>query len=251
MKIWEELTISDDFIFQLVMKNESICKNFLGKLFGFKIENLTYAPFTTLVQKISAQGEDGKIYDVIAKIPRDIDDAVKLAQYYESVIFASADVVNIHTLEGVNDSRVILICRKDPFGENLQRYSLEYRCNENPELKFDFAQEIFLYTKGAKDNVDADIKNFLNYLEGKPAVGDFVKQIDDEVNLIKKVKHLEFSYIVYLQEITQAKREREIEITKNLLSEKASLDLVAKVTGWTKEKILELAKAEGIATEKI
>ena len=41
-KPFEELTISDDFMFCKVMEYESICKEFLEMLFNAKIEKITY-----------------------------------------------------------------------------------------------------------------------------------------------------------------------------------------------------------------
>ena len=41
-KPFEELTISDDFMFCKVMEHEPICKEFLEMLFSVKIEKITY-----------------------------------------------------------------------------------------------------------------------------------------------------------------------------------------------------------------
>ena len=41
-KPFEDLTISDDFMFCKVMEYESICKEFLEMLFTIKIEKITY-----------------------------------------------------------------------------------------------------------------------------------------------------------------------------------------------------------------
>ncbi|QSH92344.1 hypothetical protein C5N99_11635 [Treponema medium] len=41
-KPFEELTISDDFMFCKVMEYESICKEFLEMLFSTKIDKITY-----------------------------------------------------------------------------------------------------------------------------------------------------------------------------------------------------------------
>ena len=41
-KPFEELTISDDFMFCKVMEHEAICKEFLEMLFAVKIEKITY-----------------------------------------------------------------------------------------------------------------------------------------------------------------------------------------------------------------
>ena len=42
IKEWEELTISDNFLFQKVMQNPRLCKRLIEKLLGIKVKNLNY-----------------------------------------------------------------------------------------------------------------------------------------------------------------------------------------------------------------
>ena len=42
IKEWEELTISDNFLFQKVMQNPRLCKRLIEKLLGIKVKDLTY-----------------------------------------------------------------------------------------------------------------------------------------------------------------------------------------------------------------
>ena len=42
IKGWEELTISDNFLFQKVMQNPRLCKRLIEKLLGIKVKNITY-----------------------------------------------------------------------------------------------------------------------------------------------------------------------------------------------------------------
>ena len=42
IKEWEELTISDNFIFQKVMQNSKLCKKLVEKLLRIKVKNIFY-----------------------------------------------------------------------------------------------------------------------------------------------------------------------------------------------------------------
>ena len=73
-KPFEELTISDDFMFCKVMGHKSICKEFLEMLFNARIEKITYLASQNTVTTNSGaktvrldvliKDEDGTSYDI-------------------------------------------------------------------------------------------------------------------------------------------------------------------------------------------
>ena len=81
-KPFEELTISDDFMFCKVMEHESICKEFLEILFSVKIEKITYlssqntvtANFGAKTVRLDVLVKDGSgtSYDIEMCSPLDI-----------------------------------------------------------------------------------------------------------------------------------------------------------------------------------
>ena len=81
-KPFEELTISDDFMFCKVMEHEPICKEFLEMLFGTKIEKITYlSPQNTVTANSGAKtvrldvlvkDKAGTSYDIEMCFPIDI-----------------------------------------------------------------------------------------------------------------------------------------------------------------------------------
>ena len=81
-KPFEELTISDDFMFCKVMEHESICKEFLEMLFSAKVEKITYLSSQNTVIGNSAaksvrldvliKDMAGRAYDIEMFFPIDI-----------------------------------------------------------------------------------------------------------------------------------------------------------------------------------
>ena len=74
IKNWEELTISDNFLFQKVMQNPRLCKRLIEKLLGITVKNITYPVAektieTSPTQKgirldLYVETEDGTILDI-------------------------------------------------------------------------------------------------------------------------------------------------------------------------------------------
>ena len=143
-KVWENLTISNDFMFAKVMRNKDICKKILEK--------------------------KGELYSKL------------------------------------NKSFVIFICTFDPFGEGRHIYTFKYICEENKELYLnDEAIKIFLNSRGKLDDVDEDVKSFLNYVDGRSTDNKLVKEIDDEIKRVKRNREWKVEFMTLLM------REREIE----------------------------------------
>ncbi|MBQ7630993.1 MAG: hypothetical protein IJS81_12415 [Selenomonadaceae bacterium] len=89
----------------------------------------------------------------------------------------------------LGETFIIFICPFDRFKEGKHNYTFKETCAENPNIKLaDGATKIFLSTKGTLDDVDEDIKAFLDYVESGIVLGAFVKEINDAVVDIKYEK---------------------------------------------------------------
>ena len=73
-KPWEELTISDNYMFQLVMREPKLCKHLLEKILSIKIKNLSFPEYEKTIQSglnyksirldVYAEEQDGRIFDI-------------------------------------------------------------------------------------------------------------------------------------------------------------------------------------------
>ena len=103
-------------------------------------------------------------------------------------------------------SYIIFICTFDPFSDGRHLYTFENRCVENLSLTLgDETAEIFLSTKGKKDDVDDEMKDFLAYIENstdtcvQQTSSPLVKAIHKRVTEIKLDKNMELQYMTLLQ----------------------------------------------------
>ena len=94
----------------------------------------------------------------------------------------------------------------DPFSDGRHIYTFENRCLEDLSLALgDETTEIFLSTKGEKDDVDDEIKDFLAYIENstdacaQQTSSQLVKAIHKRVTEIKLDKDMELQYMTLLQ----------------------------------------------------
>ena len=82
----------------------------------------------------------------------------------------------------LKENIVIFICKFDPFGRSLPRYTFENICIENKELYLgDGTSKVFFNAKDYDKENKEDLKSFLEYVDSN-VVGenDFVKSIAKE-----------------------------------------------------------------------
>ena len=138
-KKFEVLTISDDFMFGIIMRNPKYCKPFWETILNIKISRIEYPQD----QKTINLSLDAK--------------SIRLDVYVED---DSNTVYNIeHT---VKQSFVIFVCTFDPFHIGRHVYTVENRCVEDTNLLLnDATQKIILNTKGIFDQTTINVS--VNY----------------------------------------------------------------------------------------
>lgn len=259
LKTWEELTISDNFLFQNVMQDKTICKPFIEKLLNIEVKDIAYRQYEKTVDlspenkavrfDVYVETDAGEIIDIEMQTSNKEDDWLpKRARYYGSMLDLSSLAKGKDYVD-LKNSYVIFVCTFDPFGLGQKIYSFRNTCKEaNIELK-DGAQKIFLNTKGSVGEVNNDIDNFLKYVEENKINGDFVENIASVVEKVKGHKELGVKYMSMLAEYYDIRRlgrkEGEEEGRKegrkegrieNIIN---NVRLLMKKTGWTLKETLD------------
>lgn len=108
--------------------------------------------------------------------------------------------------EKLKKSYIIFICTFDPFSDGRHIYTFENRYLEDLSLTLgDETTEIFLITKGKKDDVDDEMKDFLAYIENstdacaQQTSSPLVKSIHKRGTEIKLDRDMELQYMTLLQ----------------------------------------------------
>ena len=219
IKEWEELTISDNFLFQKVMQNPRLCQRLIEKLLGIKVKRLFYPSTEKTLEAgptqkgvrldLYVENEDGTIIDIeMQTVDKSLGWLPKRTRYYQAMIDVNVLEKGKDYLE-LKPSFIIFICTFDPFPRfNRRIYTFSNLCHEQDALELgDETVKIFLNTKGATGEVDEDIEKFLAYVDGKAAEGKFTQDIAAEVERIKQHNETRVEYMTLMMELKEQRRE--------------------------------------------
>lgn len=190
-KSYEELTFSDNFMFNKVMLNKSVCRKVLSLLLNEDVGVLDDVRYEKNIQ-VTAQNKPVRL-DIFTKDDKTLYDAEmqnqnnrslesialpRRSRYYQSMI----DIDAIDSGKGYRellDSDVIFICTFDPFELGLPVYTFTSRCSE--ELSFalpDGCTKYFFNVTADPNQVPDDLKAFFRYTVDGTATDELTKEID-------------------------------------------------------------------------
>ena len=205
---WEELSISNDFLFGKVMQDAELCKELLQRILPeLDIDHVEYPELQKTIQEdFDAKGirldvyvNDGKetVYDIEMQavtskcLPR-------RTRYYQSMIDLQL-IDKGQDYDTLNNSYIIFICLSDLFGKGLYRYTFENVCEEDSAVTLnDGAKKIFLNADGNNGLVSGELKAFLDYVAGRPSETTFVKKLKCAVEKAKKNREWRHEYMTLL-----------------------------------------------------
>ena len=196
-ELWESLTLSNDFMFSKVMRDKEICRETLEILLDKKIGEITYIDNQKTIDinydaksvRLDVYVEDEqRIYNIEMQVVNK-KDLAKRSRYYQGMIDLNA-IEKGEIYRDLKESIVIFICKFDPFGEGLSKYTFENICNENKELYLkDGTSKVFFNTKDYYKERSEDAKSFLEYIEKETtSENNFVKKIEQKIRNIKENK---------------------------------------------------------------
>ncbi len=210
----QELNLADNFLFGKVMSDTEICRMVLEKILNISIKKAEF-PVTRKTTDIAPDGggvrldacindEQDTIYSVEMLCCKD-EELLKKARYFQCNIDSDI-ILSGKRCTKLKKSYIIFICTFDPFSDERHLYTFENRCLENLSLTLgDETTEIFLSTKGKKDDMDDEMKDFLAYIENstdtcvQQTSSPLVKAIHKRVAEIKLDKNMELQYMTLLQ----------------------------------------------------
>ena len=268
-KKWESLTFTDNFIFSHVMHDEDICRQVVELILGVRIGKIHY---------LSAQDEHKTDPDSMRIIMdvflRDEDKIINVemqtghkkelprrSRYYQSV----ADVSTIPSSSlypNLPDSILIFICTFDPFDKNFPRYTFQYSCDEDLQLKLkDGSLRIFLNTATEElNNLDQKLQAFYHYIQKGEVESELTQNISRKITTLKNdsiVRRFYMTWSITMADMRhegfeegleqgreQGAYQNKLETAKKLIAMGLSIEQVAQGTSLPLETILELAQTK-------
>ena len=263
-KEWQNLTISDNFIFGKVLESDPVvCKQLLEAILNFKIDEISYPEREKAFE--TRHDSKGIRLDVFVKTPNgrkmfDIeiqtsnkDNLAKRMRYYQGLIDNDSLEKGNHYWQ-LGASYIIFVCTFDYFKRGYHLYSFRERCDQDYDLLMgDETVKIFLNAKSKKNDVNDDLIAFLNYVNGKKSENPLVEALDKSVQIVKQNKNWRNDYMRYKEHIAaeahlaalEAAEEAAIEATKNnTLANLKSIIKNAKVNAEQAMDLLEIPQIE-------
>ena len=262
IKRYEDLTISDDFMFGIIMRQSKYCKPFLETVLGIKIDHIEYPKVQEVIDldikaksiRLDVYVDDGEntVYNIeMQNVSK--PDQPKRMRYYQ-------DLIDLDLIEKGQDyselknNIVIFVCTFDPFKLGRHYYSFENICIEDHELKLnDGTKKIILNTKGIIDDVSPDLKTLLDFIDGNKPENAFTKKLFvavEDARLSKKWRvqymNLQLAYLDKLKEGKELGKEIGIEINqkenaKRMISaNKISMEDISFYTGLPLKEVKKL-----------
>jgi len=207
-KKFEELDFTDNFFFcKILMKNKSLCIELLELILKIKIKDIIFMTEQKPIEiTVDARGvrldvyvedEANTVYDIEMQ-PTMTANLPKRSRYYQGMIDLNL-IERGGDFNGLKKSYVIFICLEDPFEEGLHIYTFENQCRECPTLVLgDDTTKVFINAAGTADDVSSEMKEFLDYLQGKGAQNDFTRRIANEVDKARVYEEWRVEYMSLL-----------------------------------------------------
>lgn len=206
---WEEIRISNDFMFGKVMgSHPGLCQKLLQRILPEL--DIAHIELVEIQKSISndidarsvrldvyVRDESRRVYSVEMQMA-DTKELPRRSRYYQAMIDLSLLDKGM-SYRGINDSYIIFICPFDLFGKGRYQYTFDGRCKEEPDIKIgDGATRIFLNTKGMQNDVSSSLRAFLDYVDGKLCEDSFVQELEEAVSEARKNREWRHEYMTLM-----------------------------------------------------
>ena len=257
-KPFEELTISDDFMFCKVMEHEPICKEFLEMLFSVKIEKITYLSSQNTVTTNSGaktvrldvlvKDEAGTSYNLEMQVVNQYN-LPKRMRYYQAALDISF-LDQGYSYKTLNDSFIIFICLFDPIGKNRAIYTFENICIEDKTIPLhDGTKKIILNAKAFKETDNQELRGFLQYVITGKATTAYTGRIEQMIQTVKQNELARREYHILpaalmdamdegeARGLAKGSRQKALETAKTMLTMGYPLNDICKISGLSQAEV--------------
>ena len=280
IKSFDELTIQDNFIFQKVMLKKPICKAVLERLLDISIKDIVYiqeektldVSLETKSVRLDVYVNDdrGTVFNIEMQTSKDMEELVKRTRFYQSIL----DMYHLQKGQKymtLNDSYIIFICTFPVFSRERHKYTFKNICLEEHDILLnDGATKLFLSTKGTQNDISKSLQAFLDYIDGHEATDELLKDIDEAVYEVKhceawkeEYKMLSMDHYTYWKEgvaegieqgiaqgieqgLAVGTAKAKAEVVVQMLHEKLSLEMIARLTKLSLEEITAIGISHGL-----
>ena len=252
IKPFDELTITDDFMFGAVMSEPKYLKPLLEYILGVKISQITYPEKQKTIDvnygykgvrlDVYCEDDEKTVYSVEIQTT-DQKNLPKRIRYYR-------DMIDINILDKggnykeLKKSFVIFICTFDYFEKGRYMYTFKNQCQEDNSLYLnDETTAIVLNATGTVGKINEELKSVLRYMSGQTPKGGYAEVLDKAVNAVKGNEKWRRDYMTMAMKLKEREEIGGLEKSISAIRKgrgKATDDFLINILGLDKEIFVEI-----------
>ncbi|WP_288322792.1 Rpn family recombination-promoting nuclease/putative transposase [uncultured Selenomonas sp.] len=254
-KKWGDLTITDDYMFKLIMSYKRICKHLIERILGIEVKDIAYIENEyPLKSTHESKGVRLDVFVADAAGSRFVlemqvrnygaREIGRRSRFYQMTI--DFDFLTTgEAYKDLGDAYVIFFCPFPLWGGARRVYTFENTCREDKELTLqDGMTKVFLSSAGKPtDDIDPEVNDFLNYMNGILGDSPFIREIDEEIRKLKENGEKEELYMNFLMSINDDLIEARAEARKEGRAEGTEKTQISALKNLMKNLNLSLEKA--------
>ena len=250
-KKWEDLTITDDFMFCKVMSDPDICKELLEILLHIKIERLEFQePQKSFKLTSESRGirldvyvkDSNRVFDIELQTTNERNLELR-TRYYQGVMDIS-ELEKGEFYSNMKESYIIFICMFDPFGADMPIYTVKQTFTENEKLIFDDKTHKIFYNVNAFEKLSNDVetKAFLEYLCKHQSTTKFTQSLETAVYRNKNNQNWRKDYMTLAYDMHMVAKEAAKKAAKEAFDDGFSAGEERGISLGAHQKAVETAK---------
>jgi predicted transposase/invertase (TIGR01784 family) len=242
---FEQLSITNRFMFAMVFSHKEIAKPFLEAVLGIKIyelrepepeKTIEISPvhkgvrFDVFVKESGPGGEILRSFDIEMQV-EDTKEIPKRSRYYQAMRDSEA-LSRGERYRNLKELYIIFICPEDIFGKGLAVYRFKNLEVDNPKIELgDLCFKNFYIFSKYRDVAEKSIREYLEYFATRKPSSPETKKIDRMVKWYQTDNETRKRYMTWQQEIDIAvdlERQRADDAEKRFFEAKDRADEIQK-----------------------
>jgi predicted transposase/invertase (TIGR01784 family) len=234
---FEQLPITNRFMFAMVFSHKEIAKPFLEAVLGIKIHELRepepektieISPihkgvrFDVFVKESGSDGETIRSFDIEMQV-EDTKEIPKRSRYYQAMRDSEA-LSRGERYRNLKELYIIFICPEDIFGQGRAVYRFKNLEVDNPKIELgDLCFKSFYIFNKYREVAEKSIRTYLEYFATQKPMSPETQNIDRLVKWYQTDNETRIRYMTWQEEIDDA-NDRADEEKKRADAEKARAD---------------------------
>lgn len=212
-KPWEDLEITDNYLFCKIMSKPEFCKEMIERILGIKVKSVSLmgaerqfsGTYVSHGIRLDVAAEDsGNMYDIEFQSVKP-SDLPKRMRFYQGTLDIDS-LSHSQSYEQLRETWIIFICDFDQFGLGEPGYKVRMTLDSledkpGTEVYADGTHKIFINLEACDKIKDKRLHNFLMYLKTKKPQDRFTEEINSVVDYNRRNAEWRKEYMTLAQEI--------------------------------------------------